>query len=273
MTRHSPCVGVCKLDDKTGYCRGCGRTGTEVADWIALTEGERDEVWLRLPDRLRALSIGVRLLPWTPDEIRLWAAGTLVSGAGTWYADSAQVFGFAAATAADLDVEAGQAAITAKIPGASFRLRTSEKLRAFAIRDDHTIILALPKRRAALARRLTVAQLGRDADAISDDCREQLLFDLGVGNDSCRFCIRVSDEHADCIASRVGSAGPELLAFLTDRNLLTDVACIYESVAARIEATASAGSLVWPPASRLISALPEFAAPVAIFHARTGKSS
>ncbi|MES9906788.1 MAG: DUF1289 domain-containing protein [Sedimenticola sp.] len=29
----SPCVGVCKLDDNTGWCFGCGRTSVEIEGW------------------------------------------------------------------------------------------------------------------------------------------------------------------------------------------------------------------------------------------------
>ncbi len=43
----SPCKGVCT----TTYdivCAGCGRTYMEVAEWVTLTEEERDVIWGRL---------------------------------------------------------------------------------------------------------------------------------------------------------------------------------------------------------------------------------
>jgi predicted Fe-S protein YdhL (DUF1289 family) len=43
----SPCIAVCTTlyDDK---CKGCGRTYTEVANWNAMTQDEREAVWLRI---------------------------------------------------------------------------------------------------------------------------------------------------------------------------------------------------------------------------------
>jgi predicted Fe-S protein YdhL (DUF1289 family) len=29
----SPCIGVCSMDDLTGYCQGCFRTMAEIQDW------------------------------------------------------------------------------------------------------------------------------------------------------------------------------------------------------------------------------------------------
>ncbi len=47
----SPCIGLCALD-RDGYCKGCLRTGDEIAHWVSMGDGERqrlvDEV---LPQR------------------------------------------------------------------------------------------------------------------------------------------------------------------------------------------------------------------------------
>ena len=29
----SPCISICKIDPKTGYCYGCGRTNEEKKTW------------------------------------------------------------------------------------------------------------------------------------------------------------------------------------------------------------------------------------------------
>ncbi len=29
----SPCIGVCSMNDATGYCHGCYRTVEEIKDW------------------------------------------------------------------------------------------------------------------------------------------------------------------------------------------------------------------------------------------------
>lgn len=43
----SPCVAVCStlFDD---VCRGCGRTAMEVANWVFLSEEEKQAVWQRI---------------------------------------------------------------------------------------------------------------------------------------------------------------------------------------------------------------------------------
>ena len=43
----SPCVAVCSttFDD---VCRGCGRTVLEVANWVFLTQEEKDVIWERI---------------------------------------------------------------------------------------------------------------------------------------------------------------------------------------------------------------------------------
>lgn len=48
----SPCILVCSIDDKTGYCFGCGRTREEIAGWIGMTSLERREIMANLPARL-----------------------------------------------------------------------------------------------------------------------------------------------------------------------------------------------------------------------------
>lgn len=46
----TPCTGVCTLDED-GLCRGCHRTGTEIARWGQMSNAER----LRLMDTVLPL--------------------------------------------------------------------------------------------------------------------------------------------------------------------------------------------------------------------------
>ena len=55
MTIESPCILVCSIDEKTGFCRGCGRTRGEIASWISYTSEERRSVMAGLADRLDML--------------------------------------------------------------------------------------------------------------------------------------------------------------------------------------------------------------------------
>jgi predicted Fe-S protein YdhL (DUF1289 family) len=48
----SPCILVCSIDDKTGYCFGCGRTREEIGAWTSLTSVERRRIMETLPARL-----------------------------------------------------------------------------------------------------------------------------------------------------------------------------------------------------------------------------
>lgn len=48
----SPCILVCSMDDKTGYCTGCGRTRGEIAGWIGYTGEQRRAIMKELPARL-----------------------------------------------------------------------------------------------------------------------------------------------------------------------------------------------------------------------------
>jgi predicted Fe-S protein YdhL (DUF1289 family) len=53
----SPCVGVCRLDEATGLCLGCMRTGAEIARWPYADNPERLEIVQRLRSRRRAAGI------------------------------------------------------------------------------------------------------------------------------------------------------------------------------------------------------------------------
>ena len=50
----SPCIGICRMDEASGYCIGCARTLDEIASWSSTGDGARRAVWKLLPAR-RAL--------------------------------------------------------------------------------------------------------------------------------------------------------------------------------------------------------------------------
>ena len=47
----SPCIRVCCVSPKTGFCEGCFRTLKEIATWGRMTAEERATVMLALEDR------------------------------------------------------------------------------------------------------------------------------------------------------------------------------------------------------------------------------
>jgi len=51
----SPCILVCSIDDKTGYCFGCGRTREEIGAWTSYTSEQRRQIMAGLPARLETV--------------------------------------------------------------------------------------------------------------------------------------------------------------------------------------------------------------------------
>jgi predicted Fe-S protein YdhL (DUF1289 family) len=51
----SPCILVCSIDDKTGYCFGCGRTREEIGAWTSYTSTERRAIMAELEARLATI--------------------------------------------------------------------------------------------------------------------------------------------------------------------------------------------------------------------------
>ena len=68
----SPCVGICRLDDTTGWCLGCARDTNELATWRALSPAEQAGIWADLPRRKIILGLRFRLLSW-PGEVLMAA--------------------------------------------------------------------------------------------------------------------------------------------------------------------------------------------------------
>jgi hypothetical protein len=48
----SPCINVCRIDDRTGWCEGCRRTIDEIMAWPRASEAERRAIVAALPARV-----------------------------------------------------------------------------------------------------------------------------------------------------------------------------------------------------------------------------
>jgi uncharacterized protein len=60
MTTHpvpSPCISVCRMDDRSGWCEGCLRTLDEIAEWSLLDDAAKRAVWKQLPPRRAQLEV------------------------------------------------------------------------------------------------------------------------------------------------------------------------------------------------------------------------
>ena len=47
----SPCINICKINERTGLCEGCKRTIDEIACWSIYTAAEKRAVLELLPAR------------------------------------------------------------------------------------------------------------------------------------------------------------------------------------------------------------------------------
>jgi predicted Fe-S protein YdhL (DUF1289 family) len=243
VTRHSPCVGVCKLDQVTGFCLGCGRTGDEIGAWISMSERQRDDVWLTLPKRLKSLSVRVRLLPMTSDEIASWVSESISNRRVTWVVggqDAAAAF-FSAVDDQETKVVADtdSVAVIARTRDAAFRLRVTEKLRAFAFAGSGTIVLGLPKARAAVTSRSVIHDLGSDAGATDEKCRGDRLFDIGLGYTSRRYCLRTGDANLiETLLKGCGRHWSDVIPAIEAEIRHVSPARVVETSVARIEVSA-----------------------------------
>jgi predicted Fe-S protein YdhL (DUF1289 family) len=55
MSIESPCILVCSIDMKSGYCFGCGRTRDEIAGWMNYSPENRRQLMAELPARLETV--------------------------------------------------------------------------------------------------------------------------------------------------------------------------------------------------------------------------
>ncbi|MEQ1666999.1 MAG: DUF1289 domain-containing protein [Sulfuriferula sp.] len=48
QTPDSPCIGYCSCSLGDAMCKGCGRSLTEVDNWLFYTEAQKIAVWQRV---------------------------------------------------------------------------------------------------------------------------------------------------------------------------------------------------------------------------------
>lgn len=47
----SPCIGVCSMNDTTGYCHGCYRTIDEIKAWWDMSQDDQQNLLTALDER------------------------------------------------------------------------------------------------------------------------------------------------------------------------------------------------------------------------------
>src|SRR5271163_3771825 len=230
----SPCVGICRLDDATGWCLGCARDADELGCWRDLSPAAQARIWTDLPRRKTILGLSFRLLPWSgavllAELIRLarepktrWSIG--VYGA---------VAEFATRNHVAPTIEVGEGCLVLRKAGGAIRLRPPPGTRIFelvgASRKTERFVLALHRSRLTGLPTIGVTELGADQDAIEPACKNERLFDLGVSRSVVRFCVRTGEPAL--VASLRQASGldpldpanglvPTLLASSPDRVLI-----------------------------------------------------
>lgn len=91
--------------------------------------------------------------------------------------------------------------LTASTPGGAIRIQPHPEIRVLAYETpspnprlwNHGIAFCLPELAYMMEGRLGLTELGPDRDAIFEEARGDLLFDLGLGRRVVTFCLRTSD--------------------------------------------------------------------------------
>ena len=224
----SPCVGICQIDEPSGLCIGCARTGDEIGTWRDATAELRQAVWDALPKRFDRLGVRCRRLAWDARMIGRFVLDTIRHGTGTWVLGVVGAVGeVPCRSGAPARITRRDKAIEAVFDSAALRLQTDAGIRALSIRRpaiaDAPDLIVLARHRSTL--RLPVAEtvqdLGADDRAIDPSDRHDRLFDLGLGRPAARFCVRTGQPHLiDLLRGQVGrrwqaalsAIGPTLIA-------------------------------------------------------------
>lgn len=242
----SPCVGICKLDEATGYCLGCARTGDEIADWKEFTDEWRASVWDKLPERFETLGITCRRLPWETSQIRSFVLESLRQARGTWVAGIVGAVGeFAAAQGQGIKAELNGETIIAETPGARLQFLIDKSVRALTFETKETppeetrVVLAVKRERGRPDVAHALAALGQDHDAITPADRHADLFDLGLGRKEARFCVRTGPGQAhEALTRALGSTFPANLSQIGSILLEESPTRVIETALGRIEVLA-----------------------------------
>ncbi|MEM7774580.1 MAG: DUF1289 domain-containing protein [Pseudomonadota bacterium] len=193
---HSPCLGVCELDDETGWCRGCARSSDEIAGWGTTPEDARKEIWDALPERRQRLAMDRHVLPWSPTGILALVARTIRQERGAWIIrpEDGPLARFWTGPRVSARINIDDRGLRAETDSAEFEIAAHDKLRAFAFGPSHrpnAIVLVLPRGRVAfpprtirpddpdtVLRQTTETTLARISEPVVAEIRPNLVADI-----------------------------------------------------------------------------------------------
>jgi predicted Fe-S protein YdhL (DUF1289 family) len=203
----SPCTGICRIEDASGYCLGCARSSAQIAEWSSAGNARKREIWATLPRRFEQLGLALTRLPWLPDEITAFIADTLVRRSGTWVLGchgATAEFMFGAEEPAEISTAPELRAVTAR---GALRFVPATNLRALQWHDPgaasrmRAIFIVIPRPRNVSTPSILFTGCGPDAAAIQPEHRGQSLFDLGLGREHMRFAVRSATPELDAVLS------------------------------------------------------------------------
>lgn len=196
----SPCIGICEMLDAPDQCAGCARSTKEIANWRHETDAWRQSVWAEIPGRLKALGVTVQRLQMTSRDILDFVADSIRSAGGTWVLGiNGGVGEFTRDQEELFEITRDLHSVTATTSRAALRLNAGPAARLLAFNGKEpgdaprAYCLAIHKSRAQLPAVNSLTYLGDDAESIRAEDRDASLFDLGLGRDKARFCIRTRD--------------------------------------------------------------------------------
>ncbi|MEM1274194.1 MAG: DUF1289 domain-containing protein [Pseudomonadota bacterium] len=241
MTVASPCTGVCKLDDTTGWCLGCGRSGEEMNGWGVRAEDDRQAIWAQIPDRLGQLGVVCRRLPWTTEDIHAFVVSSLRTGRGTWVMGVVgAVAEFTTAIGEETQVTCEQDVVVAQTPNGALRMVVDDNVRALTfdprgLERAPRIVLAITRERRRHPLSDSVKDLGEDQSAVIRDTDTQL-FDLGLGRKEARFCVRVASGPAhDALVAASGLSFQDALPRIAGLLVSESPTRVVQTALGRIE--------------------------------------
>ena len=231
----SPCTGICKINEATGWCLGCGRSGEEIAEWRNLPEPLMEKIWTEIPARLTHLGVTCRRLPWTTNDIKAFVIQSLERHDGTWVMGVVgAVAEFTAKPGASIDITNQGDQLVASTEGGAMRMVINDDVRALTFDAAEAtgrprIVLAVKRERGRPPIAQGIEHLGEDNMTLIVGSATQL-FDLGIGRKEARFCVRVGDGSAKdaligangkSLAESLPIVGPTLISDSPDRVIET----------------------------------------------------
>jgi predicted Fe-S protein YdhL (DUF1289 family) len=233
VNRHSPCVGICRLDPISGWCDGCGRTGREIAEWLDASDEQRLDIFARLPERLATIGMGTRVLPWTASELLDVVAERATGGGTVWSVGRPSDFAFANFVSNGCTVERRADVLTISTQTQVLTLTAHEKLRGFTdVPADAFVALGLPNGRSKLPQSEGVTRLSEDT------------FDTGLGTPVCRIAVRaVSAVARDVLAAVEGRTWADVASSVAAEIGSSQVGVVVETALARLETRTTGAGL------------------------------